>query len=352
MFEGVIGADLEASWIGGLRERAPDPGPMKWDHVKEFVLSGTGGAADAVREGLGGQALIVTDPMRHARSVDLSMATAGLHATPLADLIFLDCRPTREVDRRAMVGLRQISDRARAYIFDEVVRASGLGRIAGYLADSQRSAVEYGYASGPASRSGLIAPVTASLKGGLNKVVKLASKATALALPVTDPDHAGHTRVYERLSSYVEVYRYGLPADKVAQASLSIIAERRMVVDGGHDDIVKLTGQIRDMAEVFAEGPYFDRARAFGDLAERRSTDAASRRGFVRSGDDVRELRLQVADVLAGFGREIVARHGYGELHRRVRKVIYNGQALTAELAATLDREKHDHARLMARSIG
>lgn len=349
MFEGVIGADLGAPWIGALRERGPDPGPMKWDHVREFVLSGTAVAADAVREGLGGQALIVTDPMRHARSVDLSMATAGLHATPLANLIFLDSRPTREGDGPAMAGLRQISNRVREYIFGEVVRTSGLGRIAGYLADSQRSGIEYGYASGPASQSGLIAPVTASLNGGLNKVVKLASKATALALPVTDPDHAGHARVYERLSSYVEVCRYGLPADKVAQASLAIIAERRMVVDGGHEDIVKLTEQLRDMAEVFAEGPYFDRARAFGDLAERRSADAASRRGFVRSGDDVRELRLQIADVLAGFGREIVACHGYVELHRRVRKVVYNGQVLTAELAATLDREKRDHARLTAR---
>jgi hypothetical protein len=69
----------------------------------------------------------------------------------------------------------------------------------------------------------------------------------------------------------------------------------------------------------------------------------------LREGSDSEHIRLQVADVVAGWGRYLINSKGYVRLFEAFRCVLYNGGRLTLELAHRLDEEIKQHASVIAR---
>ncbi|MEP6622447.1 MAG: hypothetical protein ABJE47_24195 [bacterium] len=79
----------------------------------------------------------------------------------------------------------------------------------------------------------------------------------------------------------------------LSQDPLGVVAERRLVVDKGHEDITDPTARLPDLAEVHSS-LYFDRNQAFDALHDAREEGQVSGRGYVRAGDDRRDLLLQI----------------------------------------------------------
>lgn len=241
-------------------------------------------------------------------------------------------------------------DAVRRYVLESTLDSSGLGLLCDHIASAESHDLD-GNVHRRGLRGTLMDAMAGEVGGSLNKAAKLASKATALAVPIIDPDHPGGDRVRRRTEAYAEVSRWGSLDHLVSQEALGVVAERRMVVDQGHQDITDLTARLRDMAEVHSQGLYYDREQAFEALREAREAHFEGR-GFVRAGDDRRELLLQVADVAAGWARTIIVSRGYRELVNIFRCVLYNGSPLTQERAARLDEEIADHRKLVASFVG
>lgn len=347
--EAVVGADLSAAWIAPLRRAAGNANPMKWDDVTSFVMHGTGSESIAARNGLAAQVLIVTDPFRTVRRLDLAANAEGRLGIPYAAFLF-GGNSVRGTKHLAGAPGPALGGALRRLVLENTLDSSGLGLLCERIAQADSREVDGDPRRRGAARSALMASVSGQLGGSLNKAAKLASKATALTAPIIDPDHPGGDRVRRQAEVFAEAGSWGTFDWLVAQEALGVVAERRLVVDRGHQDITNLTARLRDMAEVHAQGPDFDRAQAFEALRDERAQAAHEGRGYVRAGDDRRHLQLQVADVVAGWGRTIIAdpRRGYRELARIFRCVLYNGAQLTPERAARLDEEITEHRKLVA----
>lgn len=318
MVEAVIGVELGAAWIPPLRRRAATDGPIKWPTVAAFVMSGTGEEARAARAGLGAQQIIVTDPMHEARRLDLHFAERGLLTTPTSALLF----PRREAGVETPTAATQV---IRRHLFNTTLRDSGLGTLCDLLAQADSGSQDGDIAGRGIPAAAFLAPIAASLRGSLNKAAKLASKSTALASPLLDPERH---RARRRPGGEDLVFAPPQLVHVEAQRALTIVADQRLVVDQGHQDITQLTEQLRDMAEVHSGEPFLDdRAAPFEALRQQR-TEGASARGYVRADSDARQLRLQIADVAAGWARTIAREQGYAALVATFRCVVYNGRIL------------------------
>lgn len=337
--EAVIGVDMGAAWIPPLLRQAAPSGPMKWPQVAAFIMHGSGEEARAARAGLSAQQIIVTDPMREARRMDLALAERGPLAEPACVALFAH-GPTRQGPTLASVRTESLRD----FLFNATLGQSGLGTLCDLFAQADRDALDGDIAGISNPSSAYLAPIAGSLNGSLNKAAKLASKTTALVSPLLDPDRRGTPR-----SSRGEDAAFSFPelAHIEARNALAVVADQRLVVDQGHQNITGLTQQLRDMAEVHAGEPFFeDRAAALETLRQQRR-EGASSRGYVRSDTDVRQRRLQLADVAAGWARTVIREDGYEALVTTFRCVIYNGRILTRGDAALLDRERRDYKRLL-----
>ena len=73
----------------------------------------------------------------------------------------------------------------------------------------------------------------------------------------------------------------------------------------------------------------------------------AARQGYVVDSDDRQEYALQLADMAAGWARQIAATQGILAAVLTFPLVLYNGRRLTAEAAAELDEKKLHHGRLV-----
>lgn len=339
MVEAVVGVDLGAAWIPPLLRQAAVDGPMKWPQVAAFVTSGFGEEARAARAGLGAQQIIVTDPMHEARRLDLYFEERGLLAEPACMALF-----AKGAARRGQLAAGSHTEQIRRFLFDATLWQSGLGTLCDLL-----SQVDSLWPDGDITRRRIpagayLAPIAESLGGSLNKAAKLASKTTALASPLLDPDRQPARR---HQSGEGAVFLHPDLVQIAAQKALTVVADQRLVVDQGHSDITRLTQQMRDMAEVHAGEPFFEDRQAALETLRQQRRDGASARGYVRSDTDARQQRLQLADVAAGWARTVIRGRGYETLVTTFRCVIYNGRILTREDAVLLDRERRDHARLM-----
>ena len=337
--EAVVGVELGASWIPPLQRQSAPDGPMKWPQVAAFVLEGTGEEARAARTGLGAQQIIVTDPMREARRLDLYLAEQGVLVEPASIALFAKPRagaPDPMAEHRTMW--------IRGYLFDITLEQSGAGTLCGLMAQADSHGRDGDIAGRGASSRAYLSPIAHRLGGSLNKAAKLASKTTALVSPLLDPDRRPSRRLAEGEDTVFEGLEMG---HVIAQRALTIVAEQRLVVDQGHQDITRLTQQLRDMAEVHAADDFFEEREAAFDTLQHQRREGTAARGYVRPDTDARQLRLQLADVAAGWARTIIRTQGYDALCTTFRCVFYNGRILSREGAVLLDRERHDHGRLM-----
>ena len=349
--ESVIGASLGAPWIATLRALARGASPMKWNHVKDAILTGFGLDVSSVRDGLAAQVVVVTDPMATARTIDLATATGRPHFFPLGVLLFARKQGARERPSLPPEIARMV-DFMRRGTFDDILEGSGLGRLCDHMsqADARDSAGEAAF--GWRSRNRMLESFASSLGGSLNKAAKFASKATVLAVPILDPEHPAYVAIERRFEELAGVMRFGGYAGEMAQQALTLVANRRLVVDAGHRDITDLTAKLRDIVELHAKGPWFNDAQQAIDAFTDDHAESPAARGFVRPGDDRQELRLQVADVAAGWAGTLIEQHGYRGLASVFRCVLYNGTPLTTERAMRIDERRRQHDGLLASMAG
>lgn len=223
-----------------------------------------------------------------------------------------------------------------------------MGTLCGLLAQADSRGWDGDIAGrGPSSRE-YLSPIAGRLGGSLNKAAKLASKTTALASALLDPDRRPSRRVASGEDAVFDRFELG---HVIAQRALTVVAEQRLVVDQGHQDITRLTQQLRDMAEVHAAEDFFDDRAAAFDTLEQRRREGAAVRGYARPDTDLRQLRLQLPDVAAGWARTIFRTCGYEVLATTFRCVIYNGRILSREDAVLLDRERRDHISVMRKYV-
>lgn len=325
--------------MAGLRQRGPTVGPMKWQHVADFVLNGRCEDARRVRAGLAAQSIIVTDPMHRVRQLDLELARRGpVGILPSAMLFTKAVRVGRPRD----VYARQMSLGLRQYVFDRTLRASGLGVVCGLMADANDYSLDGDVRGRHTDPTPFIDPLAQTLGTSITKAAKLASKATVLATPLLDPDSARPRVGIRGRDSVFEEFTH-----RRAQRALALVADHRLVVDQGHQDITTLTQRLRDMAEVHAT-EYFpeDRQAAFNALQHHRD-EVGRGRGYVRADSDTRQIRLQIADVAAGWARTVLGGRGVAVLADTFRCVLYNGVVLGREHALSIDRVRGEHAGLI-----
>ncbi len=198
----------------------------------------------------------------------------------------------------------------------------------------------------------LRAAVAGDLAQSITKAAKLASKVTVLTAPLLDPDgrHAAEGRGLVGGRGDWRSERFDPYGALASQEALGVAADRRLIVDAGHDDITALTAKVRDLAEVYARDRFFDdREAAIAALQQQRDGEAGEgERGFVRAEDDRSDVRLQVADVAAGWARTLLAGGGYHALVVTFRCVLHNGRPLDRDGAVTLDRQIAEHRALVA----
>jgi hypothetical protein len=78
--QALAGADLDAPWVGALRQAARGARPIKWrsEILRRLVLEGQSQQAAAIRAGLAAQTILVLDTMAEARSLDVDIMRRGV----------------------------------------------------------------------------------------------------------------------------------------------------------------------------------------------------------------------------------------------------------------------------------
>jgi hypothetical protein len=183
--------------------------------------------------------------------------------------------------------------------------------------------------------------VVEAANGSISAAVRLATTANALTAPLVDPD-APYRNSLRASSPLFTMSRWSDPATFVANAALSEIARRRLIIDEGHSDASAIES-VRRAAEASLRARAYDQAWL---------SELTIEKGFVKEASDERILSLQVADVAAGLARTILAAEGYRGLVGEFRCVIYNDRVLTRDSAKELDSAIIDHRNLHLRAVG
>lgn len=335
--EASVSSPLNSPWIATLRRASRGPGPTKWrdQSVAAYVQDAVGVDADAVRAGLGAQLLVVTDPMADIRRSDLEAANSERWFAPLSYFLFWHGQAGDDEPGRIVRAYR---DDIRRFVISGLVHDSGIGFVLRHVRVARRF-------DGSVCTGGVIRDIQRQVPRDLNKAAQFASKASVLAAHMLNPTSGEGARIRERHSAWLERSMWGGPNPEHSRDLLAAIAQRRLVLDGGHDDIIALTARLREVAEAHSDPFGFDQATAIGSLDELRADSGAH--GFVRPGDDARELRLQVADVAAGWARTIIAARGFHALFNSFGYVLYNGVPLSREAAEDIDINIAEHRRLV-----
>lgn len=345
--QACVWASMDGTWINRLRQAAGGKRPMKWADVRAYVAEERSADSTAVRAALGSQGIIVTDPMRLLRETDLASDAAGQMVAPLAFFIVGDGGRSKHpyvASQRATL---------RRFVIHSMLGSSGVGTICDLLAGVDSYEID----GNIRRRSG----VSASVRGGIirelgasiNKSALLATHATTLASPLLDPDHPDRLRSESREPFTVDGQDWRPPALVCAEV-LGVVAQRRLVLDRGHDDVAAQAAKLRDLAELSAD-PLYALERARGIEALQQTALVGEARGYVRTGDDAFEQRLELADICAGWARTLVETRGFLGLVRECRCVIYEGLVLTADAADRLDEDRRRHRALItsfARRMG
>lgn len=172
------------------------------------------------------------------------------------------------------------------------------------------------------------------LGGSLKKISLLAAKTSTLMAHEEEPE-ARH-ELFASVAPPVASLRYASGDGLLNRARLEALASRRVVFDQGQTDVVNVVADLHRQAgeRIQLYAPY---------LGLRIPPD-----GYVRSGDDREEMRLQIADVAAGWARDVLRTRGLFEVGMTFRLVLYNGSRLDLDEAKRIDEERSLHQRLMA----
>lgn len=297
-----------------IRAAASGARPAKWKHVEGIVLTGPGVDAQAIRNRLACATIVITDPLEFYRDIDLTFMTAGSPGQSLALLASAGCEASAPV----MELFDQLEYTNGLYLLS----TSGVGRVEQILGMAG--------GAGAAETDGMsVKALLEELKRAPSKVHRLATKATTLVAY----EHDDQERE-ERVRDIAERKQFFDPRTFYVW-ELEDLAGRRLVFDGGQNDITDRIEQLRAAA-----ARYLAEVPSFGMLPVRT--------GYVVTVDDRDEYALQIADMAAGWAREIARTHGLLEVSRTFPLVLYNGQKLTAEAAANLDEKKLHHGRLIS----
>ena len=167
----------------------------------------------------------------------------------------------------------------------------------------------------------------------LNKISRIALHTTALIAHEYDPEQ----RV--ELAPFVTGFSFGMDTGGYNQARIDAVVRRQTVYDRGHEDSTSIAAKLHQLARRRIAGAPLYLCGMFGDPLE----------GGVRTGVTAEEVELQMADVAAGWARNVLQDRGALALQQRFRVVLYNGFVLDAEEAEKLDSERRVYQRLFGR---
>jgi hypothetical protein len=203
-----------------------------------------------------------------------------------------------------------------------LLSASGVGRVEEILGMS-------GGAGAAVASGTTVKQVLEQLKGVASKVHQIATKATTFTAYEHEEDWLA-----VRLQTIEKRRMFFDPRARYADWHLEELAGRRVVFDGGHSDITDRIEQLRAVAS-----KHLATQPMYGILA--------ARQGYVVDSDDRQEYALQLADMAAGWARQIAATQRILAAVLTFPLVVYNGRRLTAEAAAELDEKKLHHGRIV-----
>jgi hypothetical protein len=157
-------------------------------------------------------------------------------------------------------------------------------------------------------------------------------QSTALVAHEVDDSLPGHRELRAALEHRAEI-RFAVGDDPhTAARRLEIIGRSQLLFDQG------------EVATAHVEGV---RATASRVAAFVRGLDLPPDEGRVSACDDADSLRMQIADVAAGYAAARLAERGFRGLQAEFRLVVVNGQRLLPEDAERLDRERAEFAKLV-----
>jgi hypothetical protein len=313
---GSLTGPVDGDWVGHLRTAARGAQPIKWEQV-QHLLTSTSGDAVAVRDGLAQAVIVIVDPMVLLRGVDFAWMKAG-GLPPVAmwhDVPELRAL-RRHLDRHAAEGLIALSGAQR--ILGLLTQTLGIVN----LDDGVEQRVKFSPAA-----------LCERLGGSLRKATLLAASATTAIAYEQDPEGR------EGFAELGGMTRFAID-DFVTRARLEAFADRRVIFDGGHEDVVRLVSELHQEAK--------ERCARYAPYLGLES----DRRGYITTGDDREQLRLQLADVAAGYARDVLDTYGLVEACRRFRLVLFNGRRLDGDDARRYDDERRAHRTLVAKCLG
>ena len=312
--EALVRPEFDEAADIAIRAAANGAQPAKWRHVERIVLAGEGSEARAIRNRLARATVVITDPLEFYREVDLSCMTSSRPDQSLTLLFSTTPEPSP--------SLAELFDKLEYHNGLYLLTASGVGRVEQILGRSRGGAAA-------AQAAGItVQLLLEQLKRSPSKVHHVATKATTLVAY----EHNEQDRE-ERLRAIAERKQFLDPRACYAW-DLEELAARRVVFDGGHTDITDRIEQLRAVA-----ARHLALEPLYGLLP--------ARAGYVVTGDDREEYALQIADMAAGWAREIMRAHGLLALVHAFPLVLYNGRKLTQESAGHLDDKKLFHAGLL-----
>lgn len=323
--QGVAGPEAVENLAAVLQRVHGASGPIKWrsDRVRDFVLDRTSGSSSLARAQLHRIAIVVVDPMQPIIELDRHFLDCG-HGRPTWSLYLRS--PRLATDRQTA----PIVDWVRRRTVDEVLRGSGVGE----LDELIRLAQADPFRLTPRSPS-MLSQMSATIGTHLSKAAKLAMQSSALL--IAERSDGGRQRKLENALEPTGVAD-PLVASERSKRRLDEIARTKIAFDIGEeatDEVAKL----RRTAEFIANDEI-----SFGA--------PASARGFVRSVADDDSLRMQIADVAAGYAAMTIERGGLAELVRKFELVVVNNARLAEADAIRWDLERTWHRGIVAREIG
>jgi hypothetical protein len=303
-----------------LRAAAAGTPPIKWKQkdVQGFVRDGQGFESRVVRDGLAEQTLIITDPLDLIRELDVGLFNKGRVGVPFCSMVFL-------TKQNIPAWVQEFASSLRRGVSLDLLGQSGIGRVESLLDDAMSNGVFSRQAS-------LLLPygvvgMMERCDGQLSKVAKLATQATALVAEERDPD-ANCELEGEGFGTLRTIDGRTNPYD--ARRSLRNIAGSNILFDRDEPGITGMVEEVRMVAQRTG------------------SLDFPGLGGSIRTGDDSEHLRIQLADVAAGWASTVVHERGFRSLAETFRYILYNGQPLTLDSAAELDRTRDLHRSLLA----
>ena len=316
--EAALPTTLTPTWLTIL-DRVARSRSFKYADVQGFILEGAGPEARDVCEGLLKIPIVIVDACELLRRHDIDLLSEGL--PPLFTNALSSSSSGCELDT-ALGHVRRM-------VCCSLLDSSGAGTIA---ALTERAST-YGWISEPCAFS--TSALAKKLRPSLRHTLSVSSKSTVLTL------HAQREPV--AMEAFTEcdpgLVRFGVPDRWYAQAILRAIGKSKTIFDAGEKPDTEMVDELRRQAAragaIWSDEPENDEA-----------TDAG---GFVREGDDLTDWRLRVADIAAGYARDLLHRCGLAGMRVRYEVLLYNGAPLAEYDAERLDRERRQFEALAAK---